>query len=63
MKFIPIQVECHAGAKADEASRRFIWQEMPIEAEEVPDRWYQVEGQPEWPRADYFEERGTDQND
>jgi len=26
----------------------------------VLDRWYQVESRPEWPRADYFKVRGTD---
>ena len=57
----PITVECYAGAKADEAPRRFVWTEQPIEVEEVVDRWHQVESKPEWPRADYFKVRGADQ--
>ena len=61
MKLIPIQVECYAGAKADEAPRRFPWEERPIELGEVLDRWYQVDSQPEWPRANYFKVRGADQ--
>jgi hypothetical protein len=63
MKLIPIQVECYAGAKADETPRRFIWEARPIEVGEVLDRWYQVESKPEWPRADYFKVRGMDENE
>ena len=61
MRLIPIKVECYAGIKADETPRRFAWHERPIEVEEVLDRWHQVESKPEWPRADYFKVRGTDQ--
>ena len=60
MELTPIKVECYAGAKADETPRRFIRDERPIEVAEVLDRWYQVESQPEWPRADYFKVRGAD---
>ena len=60
MKLSPIQVECYAGAKADESPRRFVWEERTIEVAEVLDRWYQVESKPEWPRADYFKVRGVD---
>ena len=63
MKLVPIQVECYAGAKADETPRRFIWEARSIEVGEVLDRWYQVESQPEWPRADYFKVRGLDQTE
>jgi hypothetical protein len=59
-RLIPVQVECYAGAKADEAPRRFVWDGRPVEVGEVLDRWYQVESRPEWPRADYFKVRGTD---
>lgn len=54
VKLIPIQVECYAGAKADETPRQFTGQGRTIELGEVRDRWYQVESKPEWPRADYF---------
>ena len=60
MKLTPIQVECYAGAKADETPRRFILEGQLIEVEEVLDRWYQIESRPEWPRADYFKVRGAD---
>jgi hypothetical protein len=63
MKLILIQVECYAGAKADETPRRFSWEERLIEVVEVIDRWYQVENQPEWPRADYFKVHGADQHE
>ena len=59
MKLIPIQVECYAGAKADETPRRFTWEGRTIELSEVLDRWYQVESKPEWPRADYFKVRAA----
>jgi hypothetical protein len=60
---IPIQVECYAGAKAEETPRRFIWETRRIEVEEVLDRWHQVESRPEWPRADYFKVRGADRGE
>ena len=60
MRLIPIQVECYAGAKADETPRRFTWVERTIEVDEVLDRWYQAESKPEWPRADYFKVRAVD---
>ncbi len=63
MKLIPIQVECYAGAKADETPRRLLWGEQPVEVVEVLDRWHQVESKPEWPRADYFKACGADQHE
>jgi hypothetical protein len=61
MKLIPIQVECYAGSKAGETPRRFIQEGQTIEVTEVLDRWYQIESQPEWPRADYFKVRSLDE--
>ena len=63
MTLVPIQVECYAGATADETPRRFKLEEQTIEVEEVLDRWHQVESTPEWPRADYFKVRGADQRE
>jgi Domain of unknown function (DUF6504) len=63
MKLTPIQVECYAGAKADETPRRFAWEGRIIQVGEVLDRWYQVESKREWPRADYFKVRGEDERD
>jgi len=63
MKLTPIQVECYAGAKADETPRRFIQEARTLEVAEVLDRWYQVESKPEWPQADYFKVRGEDRRD
>ncbi len=60
MKLTPIRVECYAGVKADETPRRFWQEERLVEVADVVDRWYQVESQPEWPRADYFKVRATD---
>ncbi|MDB6019526.1 MAG: hypothetical protein JWR19_4015 [Pedosphaera sp.] len=63
MRLIPIQVECYAGAKSGETPRRFTWEERSIEVGEVLDRWYQVESKPEWPQADYFKVRATDERE
>ena len=63
MKLLPVQVECYAGAKANETPRRFTLAGHTVEIGEVLDRWYQVESQPEWPRADYFKVRGADQKE
>ena len=63
MILLPIQVECYAGHKADETPRRFLLEGVRVEVEEVVDRWYQVESLPEWPRAEYFKVRGTDQRE
>jgi hypothetical protein len=63
MHLTSIEVECYAGAKADETPRRFTLNEQPIEVGEVLDRWYQIESRPEWPRADYFKVRATDGSD
>ena len=57
MKLIPIQIECYAGAKADETPRRFSCGERLIQITEVVDRWHQVESQPEWPPAPIHEGR------
>jgi len=60
MRLTPIQVQCYAGARADETPRRFACEERTLEVGEVLDRWYQVESQPEWPRANYFKVRAED---
>jgi len=60
MQLIPVRVECYAGYKADEAPRRFCWQQRWIEVQEILDRWYQGAGDPEWPLADYFKVAGDD---
>jgi hypothetical protein len=60
MRLLPVYVECYSGTKADETPRRFKLDEQVIEIVEVLDRWYQVESEPEWPRADYFKVRSGD---
>jgi hypothetical protein len=60
MRLTQIEVECYAGAKADETPRRFNLEGQTIEVDEVLDRWYQLESKPEWPRADYFKVRAVD---
>jgi hypothetical protein len=63
MQLTPIQVESYAGHKADETPRRFLIGGQWMEVVEVIDRWYQIESQPEWPRANYFKVRATDGRD
>ena len=63
MGLTQIEVECYAGAKADETPRRFNLEGQPIEVGEVLDRWYQIESQPEWPRADYFKVRAVNERE
>lgn len=41
MELIPIQVECHAGYKADEYPRKFTWDRSEFEIKEILDRWYE----------------------
>lgn len=61
MHLTPVKVQCYAGFKGDEEPRLFIFYQRIIEIEEIVDRWYQVESKPEWPRANYFRVRGSDQ--
>lgn len=61
VQLVSIQVECYAGQKADETPRRFLFEGAWVEVVEVVDRWHQIESKPEWPRADYFKVRGSDQ--
>jgi hypothetical protein len=63
MQLTRIQVETYAGHKADETPRRFLLEDHWIEIKEVLDRWYQIESAPEWPRANYFKVRGSDQHE
>ncbi len=63
MRLTSIRVECYAGVKADETPRRFTWNEVTVEVDEVLDRWYQVESKPEWPRADYFKVRAVNERE
>jgi hypothetical protein len=46
MESIPIKVECHAGFKADEYPKRFIWDGVDFEIVEIIDRWYEAYGKP-----------------
>ena len=63
MQLIPIQVVSYAGYEADETPRRFLIGGQWMEIVEVIDRWYQVESQPEWPRANYFKVRAANGRD
>lgn len=49
-----VKVECYSGYKADEYPKRFFLDDLQFEVEEVLDRWYQGDLNPEFPAADYF---------
>ncbi len=55
--FVSIEVQAHAGYKADETPRAFLWQGRRVVIEEVMDRWYQASRDPRAPSADYFKVR------
>jgi len=57
---IEIIVESHSGYKANEYPKRFYWDNIPFEIEEIIDRWYQRGMDPEMPDANYFKVRTTD---
>jgi len=51
---IPIKVECYAGYKADEYPTCFYRDDKRFEIEEIIDRWYQGESNPEYPVSNYY---------
>lgn len=51
---IPIHVESHSGYKADEYPKRFLLDDKWYEINEITDRWYQRNVDPEWPDSVYF---------
>ncbi len=53
-EMIPIKVECHSGYKADEYPKCFYWNNDRFEIQEIIDRWYQGDHDPEWPISNYF---------
>lgn len=54
IELIPINVECHSGYKADEYPKCFYWNNEKYDIQEIVDRWYQGERDPEWPVSNYF---------
>lgn len=54
MEQIPIKVESYSGYKADEYPKCFYLINQKIEIKEIIDCWYQGDGNPEWPVANYF---------
>lgn len=54
MELIPIAVECHSGYRADEYPKCFYWNNERYDIQEITDRWYQGELDPESPVSDYF---------
>jgi hypothetical protein len=54
IKLILIEVECHSGYKADEYPKCFYWEDKRFDIQEITDRWYQSDTNPEWPVSNYF---------
>jgi hypothetical protein len=59
IKLIPIEVECHAGYKADEYPKCFIRNNDRFEIHQITDRWYQGDNNPEYPVSNYFKVNTT----
>jgi hypothetical protein len=58
-KLIPIKVECHSGYKADEYPKCFYRNNDKFEIQEITDRWYQGDRNPEYPVSNYFKVNTT----
>jgi len=54
MVLTPVKVESYSGYKADEYPKYFYWNSTRYEIQEITDRWYQSEPNPEWSVSDYF---------
>lgn len=57
---IPIKVTYHSGHKANEYPVCFYWNTKQYEIQQIIDRWYQLDQQPNFPAADYFKVLATD---
>jgi len=56
-----IKVECHAGYKESEYPKKIYWDDFCFEIEEILDRWYQGDLNPEFPQANYFKVLASNQ--
>ncbi len=53
-ELIEVKVECHSGYKADEYPICFYRDDQRFEINEIIDRWYQGDSNPQWPVSNYF---------
>lgn len=60
MKLIPVKVETKSEYNAPEYPIRFYWANIKFDIKEIADRWYQLHSTPDWPVADYFKVRTTE---
>lgn len=49
-----ISVRSHSGYKADEYPYSFVFEDREYTVNEITDRWYQGENDPDFPASDYF---------
>lgn len=54
VKLIPIKVECHSGFKADEYPKCIFLRSSRLIINQITDRWYQADNNPEFPVSNYF---------
>ncbi len=54
MELTPINVESYSGYKTDEYPKCFYLNYTRYDIQEITDRWYQAESNPDWPVSDYF---------
>lgn len=60
MKLVQITVKSHSGYKADEYPYSFVYEDNEYIIDQVTDRWYQGETNPEFPVSDYFKAETTE---
>jgi len=53
-ELIPIKVECYSGYKADEYPKCFYLNNEEFEIQQITDRWYQGDSNPECPVSNYY---------
>ena len=54
MTFVPAEVQCHSGYKADEFPKSFILNNKQFIINGIIDRWYKARSDPGHPVSDYF---------
>ena len=57
---IEIKVECKSGYKANEYPIKFYWDNICFEINDIMDRWFQGDLNPDYPPANYFKVKTND---
>ena len=54
IKLVPVEVKSHSGYKSDEYPLSFELDFTEYSINEITDRWYQGESDPQFPASNYF---------